>query len=128
MFRALLFLVLVLFSATAFADLQVSWEPPTQRADGTAFDPATEIDHYTLYCDSTAGGPYVEATTQIPGTATGSAYSVPAATFFPAYGDYYCVMTTTDLGGRESAFSQEVLLTYAPAQPNPPTNLLIIVE
>lgn len=77
-------------------DVMVSWEPPTERADGTPLDP-DEIDHYLLHGFN--GIVY-----EIPGDRT----SATVKTLGP--GNYTIRMQAVDTNGVQSAFSNPVEL------------------
>lgn len=124
MIRTLVMVVLLAMVAPAMA-LEISWAPPTEREDGKALDPATEIAHYDLYC----GGPdgdYSMSSYEIPGTETDGQHVAPISDILPDYGEYSCVMTATDTDGLESAYSQPVTVTWEPAAPRAPTEVLVV--
>ncbi len=118
-----LILLLLIVSASAFSSSWVlSWQRPVLREDGSDLLFA-DIDHYMLYC-GTRSGDYTEQA-QINRTLL--------STPLPAAIDYktktYCVMTTVDTGGRESAYSNEKMIDLTPTQkvlPKTPTNIRII--
>lgn len=124
--RYLILAVLILFAGPAFAET-LTWDPPTTREDGQSLDPATEVENYTLYCVDTSGE-NSEVSVDIPGLAEETEYEISKSEFLPTYGEYACAMTATDTDGLESSNSNPVTLTWDPAPPNSPTNLLIITE
>lgn len=124
MIRTLVVVVLLSMVAPAMA-LEITWTPPTEREDGAALDPATEIAHYDLYCGGPDGA-YSMSSYEIPGTETDGTHVAPISDLLPDYGEYSCVMTATDTGGHESGYSQPVTVTWEPSPPNAPTNVLVI--
>lgn len=111
----LLVLGLILVSPLTFAvgEKLFSWEPPTERVDGTAL-PEVEIDRYRIYCD---GNPtFVWEQTHVP---TGmQTWQAPANTF--ALGSHNCHATTIDTEGQESDPSNVVNFIVLPARPKAP--------
>ena len=81
--------------------LSLSWTAPVTRADGSPLSLADINGYRVYYGDSTGSYP---ASVDVPdGTATATIVSdLPA-------GDYYVVMTTYDVDGRESGYSSEIL-------------------
>ena len=78
----------------------LSWTAPAARSDGTPLSFA-DINGYRLYY-GTSPGIYPDVVEVSDGTATSvTVTGVPLGTS-------YVVMTTTDAGGRESVYSQEV--------------------
>ncbi|MBA1147430.1 hypothetical protein H0Z60_10215 [Ectothiorhodospiraceae bacterium WFHF3C12] len=118
-------LVLLLVATPALA-VEITWDPPTTRDDGVAMDPATEVDHYDLYCGLEQGGPYDAVAYQIPGLTETGQHAVERQDLLPEYGTYHCVMTATDTDGLESGHSQPVQMRWDPAPPNAPTSVLVI--
>jgi len=80
-----------------------SWNAPSEREDGTALSPA-EIAGYRVYY-GTVEGVYPNQLTVIDDKlAKGDIDSIPS-------GKYFVVVTTIDTEGRESAFSEVVIVT-----------------
>lgn len=55
----------MILAAPVYADslsVTVMWTAPTQRTDGSAFNPATELDHYVLIGPNGASAPANTAT------------------------------------------------------------------
>lgn len=98
-------LILMLFSMSVIADVQYSWDLPTQREDGSALD-VSEISHFVIRY-STGGGPETDVSTQ--GATTG---------YLLVGGDYSTVakVATVDASGRMGAFSDPCSATAPPAK------------
>jgi hypothetical protein len=80
----------------------LSWTAPVTRADGSALA-LSEISGYTLYYGASAGN-YPNSLNINDGSATSA-----TITDLPL-GTYYAVVTTLDSGGRESSYSNEVVI------------------
>lgn len=108
----------------------LSWQRPTQYADGTAL-PATEILQYRVLSSKVAGGPYTAVESNIaPTLLTWTRASRPA-------GRQCYVMRTVATSGEVSANSNEACTTkcatgtvvnaagdcVAAPKPNPPSNV-----
>ena len=110
---------LLLGVATSVLALSLTWTPPSQRIDGTAFS-LSEIDHYTLYCGATLE---LDQTFVIDDpTATRQVID----DLLPD-GDWFCAITVTDYLGLESEWSSVLSFTKGGgvveptvAKPNPP--------
>jgi len=97
--------------------LTVQWTPPVSNEDGSRL---LDLAGYTVYWGEQSGGPY----------ASSKLINEPTATFHVidgfAAGLYYFVMTSRDLEGNESAFSNEAVKdvrdtgTVDLTPPNPP--------
>jgi hypothetical protein len=86
--------------AVLTGSFSLGWTAPVARSDGTPLSLA-DINGYRLYY-GTSPGIYPDAVEVSDGTATSATVTgVPLGTS-------YVVMTTTDAGGRESIYSQEV--------------------
>ncbi|MCK4500845.1 hypothetical protein KAU11_10120 [Candidatus Babeliales bacterium] len=107
------YLILLLLSFTAIAetvdpviaDASVVLTTPTQREDNTALG-VSEIQGFNLYCGSISGD--YQSQSNHPGATlpeTIIAFSLQGD------GDYYCAVTTVDIDGRESLYSNEIALT-----------------
>jgi len=100
-----------------------TWTPPTQRVDGTALDPATEIDAYILRCTKD-GVPSFDATI---GVGAQNRWNVTQGTF--GTGTWVCALYARDLEARTSDPSGAVefqIATYAfKVAPRAPTGLAI---
>jgi|AntRauTorcE11898_2_1112593.scaffolds.fasta_scaffold27459_3 hypothetical protein len=115
-----LILTALLFSTTAMAET-LTWNPPTERADGTPLDPMTEIAEYRLVCG--------EVVTSIdPTVAEGEQYEFRKHQVLPGYGAHDCHMTAVDTDGLESEPSMTLMLEWEQAAPRSPTDVLVIVE
>lgn len=86
----------------------ISWVPPTQRTDGTAFD-ESEIDYYSWYCN----GEHLLDLDAVMGT-------WQAEIVFTTPGTYECALTVVDLGGRESEQSNTKSFIKGVAKPMAP--------
>jgi len=112
---ALVFLIVLsgLITPLAFADIgNVTYTPPTQREDNTPLLPS-EIAGYKVYDQS---GAEVLA---LPGDAT--SFTVPAngQTLF---------VTTLDTDGRESVFSQPVVIPSGKSNPKSPAGITVTIS
>lgn len=125
--KTLLVLLLALLMLPAVAHARtatITWEPPTQRTDGSALDP-TEIDGYVFSCR--IGEEEHADLLVIPNGETPSATALYDDLFGETYGEYLCALRTVDTQGLESPLSNEVVVTYF-AGPEAPENLEIIPE
>lgn len=99
--------VLAMFGLAAVlaAPVDVSWDHPTERVDGTPLA-LEEIAETRWYCD----GAFVEA--------------VPAPSIVDqldlSFGSHDCYATTMDTFGSESDPSATITRVVKPARPNPP--------
>ena len=106
----------------------ITFDPPTDRVDGTPLDPATEIAEYALYCHAQGTeGPPGEDVLTIPGLTDTGVYETTYDSFLPEKGRYDCAMTAIDTDGRESSQSDVVEVSWLDA-PGTPTNVIILVE
>lgn len=126
--RLLPLLALTIALPTLAATANLSYQRPTQYADGTAL-PQGDIASYNVRCvsftptGSTAPGtcPAIAPTT-LPGAATGGAITLT----LPAAGGRACFQVqTVAVSGTVSAWSAEGCKTFAPAVPNPPSNVTV---
>ena len=102
----------------------LSWEPPTEREDGSALDPATEIESYTLVCEGAANLEH-----SIPGLSATGEYDAPYADVFPDHGEYTCRLNAVDTDGRVSDLSAEsVTINWTPSAPRTPTNFMRLTD
>jgi hypothetical protein len=86
--------------AVLTGSFSLGWTAPAARSDGTPLSLA-DINNYRVYY-GTSPGIYPDVVEVSDGTATSvTVTGVPLGTS-------YVVMTTTDGGGRESAYSQEI--------------------
>lgn len=118
--RLIALMLLALLAAPAMAET-LTWEPPTERADGTPLDPMTEIAEYRLVCGEVV-------TTIEPTVAHGERYELTKHEILPGYGAWDCHMTAVDTDGLESAPSMTVAIEWQKTPPREPTDLLVIVE
>ncbi len=92
-------------TVTAVPSATLTWDAPTTRTDGTALNPATDIFKYRIYY-GTASASYSQTIDIMnPGTT-----SVQYTVNLPS-GTYYFVVTTIDMFGQESSYSNEVSKT-----------------
>ena len=110
-------ILLLLISFNAFAETALlSGEPPTLREDGVAFDVATELKGFNVYCGLMKG--VYDTDFSFVG------YTLPRTEWIVDVpnGISYCVITAIDTDGRESMYSDEITVTmdgkYPPMSPN----------
>jgi hypothetical protein len=117
---ALIFLLL-LFPANAFGhDFLFSWGDPTQRTNGTALNPDTEIQSYRMRCEGPENAERIVDRSATSSTGT-NARQYNWADAVSTSGVYQCKMTAIDTGERESDWSNIAgVEKYAP--PAPPTD------
>lgn len=115
----ILIAALALMASTAMAEeIKFSWEPPTERMNGVAFDVTTELDRYDIVC---AVGDH-EITEEVPGLSTVSQYAFDAVKVFGnQYGDYSCRMFAVDTYGLKSDAAGPVTVSWEPSPPKAPT-------
>jgi putative Ig domain-containing protein len=87
--------------STAAGSIMLSWDPPTQRDDGT---PLTDLAGYRLYWGTALGHYPNLASIPNPGVATYVVDELPSGT-------YYVVATAYDSSGIESGYSNAVAET-----------------
>lgn len=90
-----------------------TWQPPTQRMDGSAL-PQAEIREYKIYCD----GDPLPVWTQENVPLNTDTWIAPDGTF--SVGTHSCFATTVDTEGQESDPSNTVNFTVTPERPNAP--------
>ena len=119
--KALALLVLML-PGLAFAQFSFtfSWVDPTERTDGTALDPATDLKSYRLQCSGPENAERVidRAATSAVGTERRDEW----ADAVQVSGMYDCRMTAIDTGDRESDWSNTASVPKF-AAPSAPTDL-----
>ncbi len=96
-------------SATTTAVRQLDWVVPTTREDGTAL-PLPAIAGYKIYYGSSSGNYTDLLSVNSPVDASGAPVSDFSLARLPS-GTYYFVITTLDVDGRESTYSNEVKAT-----------------
>lgn len=103
----ILLLALLPINVNADSGANASWTVPTFREDGSALD-EKEIGEYRVYYGTSAGDytETVEVVRKGPNIATPTEVSLSLATGKT----YYLVITAVDLEGRESLFSDEIVL------------------
>ena len=117
------------FAVGADATSQLTWEPPTERVDGTALT-AQEIAEYRVYY--AVDGIVTTDSTMV--TIGPDATSESVTIDLTPRQDEYTVnfaITTVDTDGRESALSEPASKTFkvsSPAAPNPPTSLTFTIS
>ena len=101
-----------------------AWTPPTQRVDGSLFDPATEAADYTLRCAKNGATNYL---VKAVGYGIDNKWTVPKGTFSP--GNWVCSIYVTDKGALQSDDSEAVeflVANYAfQVKPAAPTGLSV---
>lgn len=110
-------LLLIAGSASAH-DFTFSWTDPTQRTDGTAFNPGSELQSYRLQCNGPENAERIvdrSATSAVSGNDRRYVWA-DAVTLG---GQYDCRMTAIDTGERESPWSNtsSVAKFAAPSAP-----------
>ena len=120
--RAILITLLLLPGiALAQHTFTFSWTDPTQRTDGSTFNPGTDLKSYRLNC---TGPQTIETvvtranTTSVTGNQRRYVWSNAAT----ASGTYSCRMRAIDTGDRESGWSNTASVAKF-AAPSAPTNL-----
>ncbi len=91
--------------------ISLSWTHPTTRTDGTVLA-LSDLAETRLYCSTDGGQSWaLEETIAIP--------AAQASHDFPI-GAHECAVTAVDTNGRESDFSNIVVITVLAAKPSPP--------
>ena len=120
--------ILVLSSGLAWADgpvvhanCQFQWDAVTKNADGT---PITDLRDYRLYLKQVKTNPYdfSKPAVVIPQPTVMSTCQAAGVT---KDGQYYAVVTATDLAGNQSLPSNEVAFLRDTVGPEPPPNLSV---
>lgn len=110
-------------------DIDLSWDGPSERVDGSPLDRATEIEFYTLLCGSEEEGPYDEISYQIPGLSDEGRHEANLEDFIPEAGVYFCRLTATDTDGLTSDYSENfVEVERKVAPPKAPTNFIKFIS
>ena len=102
---------------------QITCSAPTTRADGSAFNAASELDHYTLYRSACGGTSLTKVKDFGPDCATADSIAMTTAACALQYS-----ITATDTTGLESAQSAAVQVTDTLSPPAPPGNLTIVTH
>ena len=112
-------IVLTLLAATAMAeDVTLTWQPPTERVNGVAFDVTTELDRYDIICSTEDN----EVTETVPGMSEVSEHTFDAIDAFGnSYGEYQCYIRAVDTFGLMSEAAGPVVVSWEPAAPKPPS-------
>lgn len=115
MIKKILPFVLIMIATTAIAELvQFSAQTPTQREDNSPLG-LSEIEGFHIHCGTVQGnytGDVFIAGATLPETAWNIDLSI---------GTHYCVVTTQDIDGRLSQYSNEVTVVIeGKSRPNPP--------
>ena len=107
--------LLIMIATTAIAEIvQFSGVTPTEREDNTALG-LSEIAGFNIYCGDVQGD-YQDTTFFEGATLPDTVWSLDAP-----IGTRYCVVTTLDIDGRESLYSEEVtVVVEGKSRPNPP--------
>lgn len=132
-------------STTAFAQNGVTSDTrtitfiqPTQRENGEALDPVTEIQQYNLYClqvpsgqnpnDPIGGETEFKASTPyvIPGLTSDNVHVTETENILDGRGRHQCALTALDIDGLESMLSNIVSVTWL-SPPGAPSDLEIVM-
>ena len=107
---------LLFVSITSYAAVvEFSGVTPTEREDNTPLG-LSEIAGFNIYCGATIGD-YQESIYIEGATLPDTVWQVDKAN-----GTHYCVVTTVDIDGRESTYSEMVtVVVESKALPKPPT-------
>lgn len=105
--KLIIILLLTISTAALAADLQITFQPPTQRADGSPLS-VSEIGYFSVYVDG------VKDAQQVPATAT-----TAIVTGLDKKVPHDIQMTTTDTAGRESVLSAAVQTQVVIPDPKP---------
>ena len=120
-------LMLLVESLSAAEPMTLSFDPPVEREDGTALDPATEIAEYVVYCRDRNGDSFPDTGYGIPGLTNEGEHETTYTDLLGEPGRYECAMTAVDTDGRESDYSNVIGVTWL-TPPGRPTNIIIIRE
>lgn len=101
----------------------VTWDPPTERANGDTLDPEKDIDKYTVYCRNPED-PWPEDGYEIEGYVDEGYHETLYVDLLPGPGKYQCAITATDTEGLESSRGDTDTVEYY-VEPEAPTNLKI---
>jgi hypothetical protein len=92
-------------TATEGAVLTLTWDAPATNTDGSSLNPATDLSLYKVYCGTASLMYTTVVNVTNPGTTTIS------QTLNLSPGTYYFAVTTVDVSGQESSYSNEVMKT-----------------
>lgn len=101
----------VAIAAVVNSTMDVTWDPPTQRVDGSNLPPS-EIREYNIYVNASYHS-------TVDGQETTAGVVVNGA------GNYCINVTTVDQDGRESVFSNEKCITIEVTNPKAPVLISI---
>jgi hypothetical protein len=85
--------------------LTLAWDAPTTNTDGSSLNPATDLSQYKIYYGTASRMYTTVVKITNPGTTTIS------QTLNLSPGTYYFAVTTVDVSGQESSYSNEVMKT-----------------
>jgi hypothetical protein len=85
--------------------LTLAWDAPTTNTDGSSLNPATDLSQYKIYYGTASLTYTTVVNVTNPGTTTIS------ETLNLSPGTYYFAVTTIDVSGQESSYSNEVVKT-----------------
>ena len=119
----LLSLSLLLSCIVLAADTNLTWVAPIEREDNTAFA-ENEIKEFRVYY-GTAPGDY-QNTVSVVRADVNVVTPLHLSLVLPTGFIYYFVVTTVDVDGRESLYSDEVFIPLDHEKPKKPTNVLVI--
>ena len=107
--------LLIMIATTAIAEIVgFSGVTPTEREDNTPLG-LSEIDGFRIYCGNTPGD-YQDMVFIKGATLPDTAWELDSP-----IGTRYCVITTLDIDGRESLYSEEVtVVVEGKSRPKPP--------
>ena len=103
---------------------QLSWEPPTERVDGTPFA-VEDIQEYRVYYTIDGTPPGEGEPIVVSGTSTSETVTLELLPRVEPYVVSFAI-TTVDRDGLQSVLSETVTKTFdveSTAKPNAPTNL-----
>lgn len=114
-------LLLLLLPGLALAHtFTFTWTDPTQRTDGSALDPATELKSYRMQCSGPENAERI--VDRAATSAVGTERRYEWADAVQIGGMYECRMTAIDTGDRESDWSN-IASVVKVERPAPPTDL-----
>jgi hypothetical protein len=90
---------------TVTEGVTLTWDVPTTNTDGSSLDPATDLSLYKIYYGTASLLYTTVVNVTNPGTTTIS------QTLNLSPGTYYFAVTTVDISGQESSYSNEVMKT-----------------
>lgn len=130
MLRFILLVLSLIVFPMAYAETDtIQWEPPTERVNGDALDPLTDIASYELRCWPVSNAEAF-VSIQVPGLTETGEYTINKSEVFEHYGDHTCSVAAIDTFGLMSDRVEisNPPISYFPPAPRVPTSVIVVRE